>query len=342
MARGKHKKPNHETTKKEGKQTSPVQDEIPSVSSKDVGPDDESEPEFDNIEKTLAESLSYESLTWMRHVIRVQAKEIVRSILKEEKASNDGIQNSTINKLTNQLDELTKNLTDIQEEVESLRLENAKQRRLIERLQHLNSKNQSSNNKLKIKLDEIDQDKHALSLQIVGLAENKDNADDIKQLTKVLKDKAGVKIKSADVTEMKRLGKRNNAKTRNVIVSFKDKETRQRIFKERKKLITEGNPNKSVYLNDSLTQHRQQLLYAARRLVKARKLYAAWSQDGNILVRKHETSRITQVFDNEDLMVVKLEETQSYQDCVSKDLSGDISSEVSHLSNYSFYCDSDI
>ncbi len=339
MARGKHKKPNPE---KEGKQTSPVQDEVPSVSSQGADPGDESEPEFDNIEKTLAESLSYESLTWMRHVIRVQAKEIVRSILKEEKANNDGIQNSTINKMTNQLGEMTKKLTDIQEEVQSLRSENAKQRRQIERLEHLNVKNQSSINQLKIKLDELDQDKHALSLQIVGLAESKDKADDIKQLAKVLKDKAGVKIKSGDVIEMKRLGKRNDVKNRNVIVSFKDKETRQKIFRERKKLITEGNPSKSVYLNDSLTQHRQQLLYAARRLVKARKLYAAWSQEGNILVRKLETSKITQVFDNDDLMVIKMDETQSDQDDETKDLSGEISSDVSHLRNYSFYCDSDI
>ncbi len=326
--------------KKEGKQTSPAHDEIPSVSSQGVDPGDDSEPEFDNIEKTLGESLSYESLTWMRHIIRVQAKEIVRSILKEEKAKNDG--NSTINEMTNQLGELTKKLADIKGEVESLRSENAKQRRQIERLEHLNFKNQSSIHKLKVKVDELDQEKHALSLQIVGLAESKDKADDIKQLAKVLKDKAGVKIKSADVIEMKRLGKQNDVKARNVIVSFKDKETRQKIFRERKKLITEGNPSKSVYLNDSLTQHRQQLLYAARRLVKARKLYAAWSQDGNILVRKLETSKITQVFDNDDLMVIKTDETQSDQDHETIDLSGEISSDVSHLSNYSFYCDSDI
>ncbi len=99
-------------------------------------------------------------------------------------------------------------------------------------------------------------------------------------------------------------------KTRNVIVSFKDKETRQKIFRERKKLIKEGNPSKSIYLNDSLTQHRQQLLYAARRLVKSRKLYAAWSQDGNILVRKLETSKITQVFDNDDSKRMKLNLTR--------------------------------
>ena len=58
MARGKSKKTNPETTKKEVKQASPVHDEVPSVSSQVADPGDDSEPEFDNIETTLAESLS--------------------------------------------------------------------------------------------------------------------------------------------------------------------------------------------------------------------------------------------------------------------------------------------
>ncbi len=333
MAKGKQKKQNVTKdipTTKKGKQASPIQEEVPGVSSP---ADDDSEPEFDNIEKTLEESLSYESLTWMRHVIRVQAKEVVKTILKQE-------QNNASIDVTNQLDELKKTLEDIQQEVGVLRSENMKQRRQIERLEHLNFEKQSSINKLKTKIDELDQDRHALSMQIVGLAENKDESDDIKQLTKVLKDKAGVKIKQSDVTEMKRLGKRNDEKTRNVIVKFKDKDTRHRIFSERKKLITQGNPSKSVYLNDSLTQHRQQLLCAARRLVKARKLYAAWSQNGNILVRKQETSKIIQVYDNEDLMVIKMDETD--QDQELEDLSREVTTTVSHLSDYSYYCDSDV
>ncbi len=113
-----------------------------------------------------------------------------------------------------------------------------KQRRQIERLEHQNFEKQSLINKLKTKIDEIDQDKHALNMQVVGFAENSNEGDDIKKLTKVLKDKTGVKVKPTDVIEMKRLGKRNDVKTRNAIVRFKDKETRQKIFKERKKLIT--------------------------------------------------------------------------------------------------------
>ncbi len=113
---------------------------------------------------------------------------------------------------------------------------------------------------LKTKLDEIQQDKHELSVQIVGFPENKNETDDIKHLTKVFKEKAGVKIKQSDIVEMKRLGKQNDKKTRNIILKFKDKETRQKIYNVRKKLIINGNPIKSVYMNDSLTHHRQELL----------------------------------------------------------------------------------
>ncbi len=73
---------------------------------------------------------------------------------------------------------------------------------------------------------------------------------------------------------------------------------------------------------------------------KQKNLYAAWSQDGNILVRKQETSKILQVHDNEDLMVIKMDEMD--QDQEMKDISGEISSTVSHLSDYSYYCNSDI
>ena len=59
-------------------------------------------------------------------------------------------------------------------------------------------------------------------------------------------------------------------------------------------------------------------------------------------MRKQETSKITQVLDNNDLMVIKMDENLSDRDQDTKDRSGEISSEVTHLSDYSFYCDSDI
>ncbi len=324
--------------KKKGKITSPVQDEVPSDSIQKADADEDSEPEFENIEKTLEQSLSHESLTWMRHVIRVQARDVVKSILKQEKESKAAHEKNISNEMAIQLDELRKKLHDIQQEVETLRTENAKQRRQIERLEHVNFEKQSSINKMKTALDEIAQQKQALSMQIVGFAENKDECDDIKKLTKVLKEKAGVKVKPTDIIEMRRLGRRNDAKKRNIIVRFKDKDTRQKIYKERSKFITPGSPTKSIYFNDALTQHRQQLLYAARQLVKSKKLYVAWSQDGNILVRKGENTKIVQVHDYDDLRIIKAESEETE----SEENRDETASELTHLSGYTDYWDSDV
>ena len=340
----KGKKASENVSSSKPRNSSPCPGEVPSVSGQvqPVDPNNESEAEFESIEKTLEESLSYESLTWMRHVIRVQAAEVVKTILKQEKEDNDKLRKDSHKEMTDQLDELRKKLHNIQEDVDTLRSENAKQRRQLDRLEHINFEKQSVINKLRNKLDEIEQQSHSLSMQIVGFAENKDESDDVKQLTKLFKEKMGVKIKSSDVIQMKRLGKRNDVKTRNAIVKFKDKEIRQKIYKERKNLIKPGSPNKSVYLNDALTQHRQQLLYAARQLVKGGKLFAAWSQDGNILVRKTETSNIVQVHDHDELRTIKFEEIEPKGNCDSRDKSNETSSETTHLSGYSYYYDSDM
>ncbi len=331
-----------QNAKKKGKKASPEQHIEVQSSSAAPTEDEDSESEFVAVEKSLEQSLTHDSLTWMRHVIRVQAAEVTKGILKQERETKNTSETNRFDMLSKQIDDLKKKLHDTQQEVDGLKAENVRRKREIERLEFTNSKKQSLIDGLKIKLDEIEQVKHERSVQIVGFPENRNETDDIKQLTKVFKDKAGVKIKSSDIVEMKRLGKQNDKKTRSIILKFKDKETRQKIYNERKKLVINGNPKKSVYLNDSLTQHRQELLYAARQLVKQKRLYAAWSQAGNILVRKTEDSNIIQVHDHSDLMILKTDETEPVQDEDSSCQPEETSSELTHLSGYSYYCDSDI
>ncbi len=265
-------------------------------------------------------------------MIRVQAEDILKARLKQE------FENEFNNRMSLQLGDLKKKIGDLEQEVDTLKSENAKRKRQIERLEYSNSKKQSVIDQLRTKIDEFEQEKYSTCVQIVGLPENKDESEDTKQLTKVFKEKAGVKIKSSDVVEIRRMGKKNHAKIRNIILKFKDKETKEKIYVERKKLMQVGNPRKSLYINDCLTQHRQQLLYSARQLVKEKKLYAAWSQHGNVLVRKTESSKITQVTDNTDLMIVKADES----DVELTEQSEDSNSQMTHLSSYDYYCDSDI
>ncbi len=329
--------------KSKRKNSPPTTEPTPSTQEKEGAPDDDkSESEFAAVEKSLEQSLSHDSLTWMRHVIRVQAAEVTKDIIRQEREKKSPLEANRIEMLSKQMDDLKKKLNDTQQEVDGLKAENVRRKREIERLEFTNSKKQAMIDDLRIKLDEIQQDKHEHSVQIVGFPENKSETDDIKNLTKVFKEKAGVKIKPTDIIEMRRRGKQNEKKTRNVILKFRDKATRQKIYNERKKLIIDGNPKKSVYVNDSLTQHRQELLYAARQLVKQKRLFAAWSQAGNILVRKTEDSSILQVRDHSDLTILKTGETEHVEDEDSSRQPEETSSEMTHLSGYSYYCDSDI
>ncbi len=114
------------------KKSSPVQQEVPGSSSSPAA-DEGPESELEAVEKTLEESLSYETLTWMRHIIRIQAEEVVKANLKQEKESNGAF-------VTKQLDDLKKKIHDIQLEVDTLKSENARQQREIERLEYTNCK----------------------------------------------------------------------------------------------------------------------------------------------------------------------------------------------------------
>ena len=162
------------------------------------------------------------------------------------------------------------------------------------------------------------------------------------------KDKLGIKLKPSDFAEVRRLGKRKELKTRNIVVKLKDKSLRDSIFNNRKKSITNPNPKNNIYINDRLTQHRQGLLYAARNLVKSKKLYAAWAQHGNILVRKEEDSNIIEVKDYDDLRCLKYDEDLQ-EECSDRtrqnssiEPSGDGMSIVTHLSDYEYFVDSDV
>ena len=272
---------------------------------------------------------------WFRNIIRAQSKQVMEEAITHE-----------VQKATSNCHQLLKQAMDaikeLKSEVDFLKLENTKKQRRIDRLEHENSKRHSESNNLKLQLDRFEQEKYEQCIQVVGLEESNDEKDNIKQLVKVVNKKTDVKIKSSDIVELNRMGKKNAMKTRNIILKLKDKQLREKLYDERKKLITPGNPAKSTYINDCLTKHRQQLLYTARQLVKRKKLFAAWSQHGNILVRKEEDSDIIQINDNSDLMVIKSAETEGDEVQLSTGQSIESDSVVSHLSDYDYYCDSDL
>ncbi len=227
--------------------------------------------------------------TWLLNIIQLHA----RKIAKEEIAKQTCQTAEHVLKLNQEV----KNLKD---SLDGLQQQNVKQQRRLEKLEYENHQLTNKLQKVHLKVDELEQNKYQNSIQIVGLPDHENN-DDMKEVIKITNENLGIQIKVTDIEQISRLGKKTEGKTRNVNVKFKEKSTREKVFQNRKKLITEKIPSRNIYINDCLTKHRQSVLYACRKQVKEKQLFAAWSQGGNILIRKEENGEITQINDHEDL-----------------------------------------
>ena len=272
-------------------------------------------------------------MTHFKNIIRVQAKEVMKEAITQE------VQRQVQSQLKEMSAAHEKSKKESTELIERLETEVAKIKRRVEKLEFSNAQKESKIKDLLLKLDAAEQMKHDHSLQIVGLPEVKDDIEAAKQITKMGKE-LGIKIKSSDIEEITRLGKKKDQKRRNVIIKLKDKSVREKIFEQRKNLVKDSDPKKNVYINDQLTKYRQNLLFASRKLVKSKRLFAAWSQHGSVLIRKTENSKIIAVQKHEDLMEIKHKDDDSSIEQGS-DPSRDSLSVVTHLSDYEYYVDSD-
>ncbi len=293
---------------------------------------DHSDPEADN--EWMQKYMGDNQMMWFRKIIRAQATVVMKDIIAQEVNKIIG------ERLSEQKREMSLEIKKLFDKVEQLEVEVKKKTRRIERLEFENSKKESAIKAIKVQIDEFQQQRYDKHLQIVGMSECSDDSEDTKQIVKLCKEKMGIKLKPSDLEDVTRLGKKNDRKTRNMVVKFKDKSMRDKLFDSRKKSITDRNPKNNIYINDRLTQHRQHLLFAARKLVKSKKLFAAWAQHGNILIRKREDSRIIEIKDHGDLR----EFTSSSDDEYSEKSHGSSNdnSLMSHLSDYKYYVDSDV
>ncbi len=333
MVKGKKKKggePSEHPTAEQVEPRSPVQEEL-------------TDEEF--LQKYTGEN---NQAIWFRNIIRAQAKHVMKEAITQEVCKATENIELQLKEALSMTENLTKTLADFKEstkqkiaglceEIEALKQDNVKKQRRIEKLEFHHSQQQSKTTCLESKMDDFEQQSYDTHLQVVGLPESDENQCDTKKFMKLCKDKLGVKIKASDIEETTRLGrKKNDGKARHLLVKLKTQDIKDKVQKDRSKLVTHAAGASNIYLNDRLTKYRQNLLFAARKLVKDKKLFSAWSQRGNVLVRKTDKSKILQVHDHNELMEIKL----SFQN--TKNPSEDSVSMISHLSDYDFSYDSDL
>lgn len=122
--------------------------------------------------------------------------------------------------------------------------------------------------------------------------------------------KISVDITSQDIDIVHRLRKKTPT-TKPIIVRFTSYRKKREFYQARFNLKTtkiseiiesvQHEVEAKIYINENLTQRRQELLAKARKMRKAKKLVRVWTADGKLFVRKTEESRPVRISEDWDL-----------------------------------------
>ena len=103
-------------------------------------------------------------------------------------------------------------------------------------------------------------------------------------------DRLSIPVKLRDISVAHRLKAGKNDTCRPIIVRFTSRRVRDEVFRAKKRLFTprdssDGNTAPKVFISEHLTKNATNLFYEARKLVRDKKLTAAWSHKGLINVK---------------------------------------------------------
>lgn len=184
--------------------------------------------------------------------------------------------------------EITKRLDDIEYEVEKCK---RKDRLMCDEI-----------NKLKTSINDLEQAQLANSINIRGIAEVEDNAVDLKDAIVQLFQAVSNDINSFHVLKVQRIGKSREGFTRPILVQLSLKTIKDILFESAKnapldcslishKSLPWGTKENQIFLGHHLTREKSTLFYEARKLRKAGTVKHAWVKDGQILIKKDDTSK---------------------------------------------------
>lgn len=177
-------------------------------------------------------------------------------------------------------------------------------------------------NDLKQKIDEQEQYSRKYCLIVKGVAEkvNKNTSKTVTDMAAA----AGVQLSTTDIDVVHRLRSRAqpeaaDAKPRDIIVKFTNMTARKQLWVARRdfskvhfnrpeqqntrmtRSASTSAPVSAVYITESLTKHRANIMYQARQMNKERKLAAAWTDEGVMKVRRREGDKTVVVHTMQDI-----------------------------------------
>ena len=159
-----------------------------------------------------------------------------------------------------------------------------------------------------IRLDQLEAYSRRNCLNISGVPER--DGEDTDKLVLDIGKAAGVNLTPADLDRSHRIGRPGGDKPRNITVRLATHSARQSLLQAKRNLSAHRIPQhpvmaqdvlRHIFLSECLTQRGQFLLFVARRLKAAKKVWAAYSTNGRIKVRMAENQGPNVIDDISDL-----------------------------------------
>ncbi|XP_077974500.1 uncharacterized protein LOC144430439 [Styela clava] len=187
-------------------------------------------------------------------------------------------------------------LSDLHRKVEELSASNKALKELISSLQKRFDKD----------FEDLAQYVRRENLEFHGIPYSEDeNTDElIIKIGKLLK----INVERLDISISHRLPRRDKSKIPPIIVRFTNRNKRNEFIDRKRNISSIGNFGiqgmKSLFINENLTEFRNNLLYNARKSRKSNNYERLWTTNGNIYMRKNKDAPrvpITKLSDIENL-----------------------------------------
>jgi len=202
---------------------------------------------------------------------------------------------------------LNKKLTPIMNELKMLKLENTTLRATVEKLGAENANLNETVRDVHTKVKSLEAYKKSDNMMISGLSSssyadsgspfvscpedprlsiNESIAAVENTVIRFCNDRLGVCLTSNDISVAHRVqrGEKDNVRPIVVPIVVASRRIRDAILRAKKVLRTDGGSR--VYISEKLTRAASHLFFEARKLVKEKKLYSAWTTNGRILDKK--------------------------------------------------------
>ncbi|KAF0313576.1 hypothetical protein FJT64_015908 [Amphibalanus amphitrite] len=208
----------------------------------------------------------------------------------------------------------------------AIKKELAKRDEKIEVLQKQLDEKVSEVDGLKMQIDEIEQYSRKYCINIKGVPETQ--REDPIEIVMNIANGIGVTLQASDIDVAHRIGRSERTargvKTRDLCVKFRSYQKRQEMWQSRKALrskpqagrrmtrakgANQGEQVPEVFMYENLTRHRQKVMYVARELKRANKLWAVWSDGGVMKVKKTQTSSTVIIKTEADVQKIAEENT---------------------------------